>query len=278
MREMVDRYYRGIGGSPSATELDKALESIRFMLLDGVSLSRVDAAVDESVRLHHAGRHVPFEIAVPLRVRPAGSEGGAAVGAQVPGTTAESSAPAPGGKATSPPASAGVEVPPPWTPVKPLSPEEEARRAALRQAAAERRARLRLYDQWRDRTREKRVLLSVGIPLWALGYGLGFGTASALYMAGAVEQRDAWLAAIPLGGNIAFAAAADGAAVYAPGFAALELGGAALTITGIALKADWPYKRDPTALRLGRARQGGPALVLRVVPAGASGAMIYGKF
>lgn len=221
---LVDGYYAGIGHPADEAEREQALESIRTMLLDGVALPRVHAAVEDAIRLHSPGRIVPFHIAVPLRVRPAE----AAPPVQKP--------------------------PPPATAVpRPVDPEIEARRAAQRERANARRNRTRLYRQWRSRTRPKRTLVAIGIPLWAGGYSLGFGLGGLTVLSGQVDHQTAWLRAIPLVGQFiyfgAVASASGDIAADAILFGVLEVAGAGLTIVGLALKADWPYDRDPTAFR-----------------------------
>ncbi len=224
---LVDRYYDGIGQPPDDDERGRALESIQAMLLDGVSLPRVTAAVEDAVRLHNPGRAVPFYIAVPLRVRPADA---------------------------APPLDRPPPDPPP-APVRAIDPEIEARRAAQRAEAAARRTRVRLYEQWEARTKVKRTLLSVGVPLWSIGYGVGFGMGGLTVLAGQVTHEQAWLRAIPLVGQFIYygTLAADGAlAPDAIAFGLMEVAGAGLIVASLAIKTDWPYERDPTALHLRR--------------------------
>lgn len=253
---LVDRYYGGISADPSDADRAAALESIRLMLLDGVALPRVTAAVEDAVRLHTPGRVVPFHIAVPLRVRPA--DPAPPLGKRV------GSAPAP-----------NFDVPPP--PARPLDPEIEAKRAAQREVAQVRRTRLRLYRQWRSRTKEKRTLLTIGVPLWAAGYSLGFATAGLNNIQGLVSHEVTWFAAIPIVGNLLYGIATQGLYPASFLFASLEITGAALTIASFALKADWPYDKDPTAMKLGHTRDGRAALVLAPRPLGLGGALT-GRF
>ncbi len=224
---LVDRYHGGVGHVATEEERGKALDSIRTMLLDGVALPRVDAAVEDAVRLHSPGRVVPFHIAVPLRVRPADS---------APPLHRPPSDPAP-------------------APARVVDPQVEARRAAQRAEASARRNRVRLYKQWQSRTKAKRTLLSVGVPLWSVGYGAGFGLGGLTVLAGQVEHEQAWLRAIPLVGQFIYYGTLSADGLVAPdaiAFGLMEVSGAALIVLSFALKADWPYDRDPTALHLRR--------------------------
>ena len=147
----------------------------------------------------------------------------------------------------------------------PVDPAVEDRRAERRKLAEARRQRIRLYHQWRQRTREKRMLLAMGVPLLASGYGLSFASASALYMAGGVRADWSWVTAVPVVGGIIFTGWTEGDFPWHVGLSMMELSGVALIVTSLALKVDWPYDRDPLALRVGRKPRRGqvPALVLR---------------
>ncbi len=256
LMSLVDRYYAGVSAEPSVEDRASALESIRLMLLDGVALPRVTAAVEDAVRLHTPGRVVPFHIAVPLRVRPADPS-------------------PPLGKRVEPAPSTDLAIPQP--PPRSVDPELEAKRAAQREVAQARRTRLRLYRQWRSRTKEKRTLMSIGIPLWAAGYSLGFGAAGINNLQGLVSHEVTWFAAIPLVGNLLYGIATQGLYPLSFLFASMEIAGAALTIVSFALKADWPYERDPTAMKIGRTRDGRPALTMAPRPLGLGGALT-GRF
>jgi len=248
MLGLVEGYYTGVDANPGPEERGEALRAIRLMLLDGVALARIEAAVAEAIRLHTPGRAIPFHIAVPLRVRPADAE-------------APSSFPAP---------TTGTPSP---APARPVNPELEARRAERRRVLQEKRARIRLHRQWRDRTREKRALMSIGIPLWAAGYGLGFGTAAMGQISGTVDHSDAWLTAIPVVGNLAFGIRQQGAWPTAFVLFGLETAGIALTTVGFVLKVDWPYERDPSAQA---PRRRGPRNIgFAPTP---TGAVVFGQF
>lgn len=224
---LVDRYHEGVDHTPTEQERARALDSIRTMLLDGVALPRVHAAVDEAVRLHAPGRVVPFHIAVPLRVKPADLG-------------------QPARKATPDPAP---------SPARTIDPRVEARRAEQRQAASARRNRVRLYEQWQSRTRHKRALATGGAIAWAVGYGAGFGLGGITVLSGQATHEQAWLRAIPLVGQFLYVGSlAEGGVLALDGvlLGLVEVSGATLVAISIAIKADWPYDRDPTALRLQR--------------------------
>jgi hypothetical protein len=224
---LVDQYHQGIGHTPTDEERTRALDSIRTMLLDGVALPRVHAAVEDAIQLNTPGRVVPFHIAVPLRVKPADAD-------------------------------APVHRPPPdpeYSPARAIDPDVELRRSNQRKKANSRRNRKRLHRQWQSRTRTKRTLLGIGLPIWAAGYAGGFGLGGLTVLQGTVTHEQAWLRAIPLVGQYIYfgTLAADGG--FAPDaivFGTLEVAGATLIVLSLALKADWPYERDPTALRLRR--------------------------
>ena len=135
-----------------------------------------------------------------------------------------------------------------------------------------RRNRLRLHLQWKDRTRDKRILLSVGGPLFVAGWAGTFAVAGATMSFGETLPSTGWTGAIPLAGPIVFGVLTDGQypAVFA--FAAFQGIGLALTVVGLAKKVDWPYDRDPTALYIGRdPRSGRPRVTLHPGPMGLVG-------
>ena len=259
MDDLVQRYYEGTGGTtPSDADRERAVQSIQLMLLDGVSLDRINAAVDEALKLHTPGRRIPFEVAVPLRVRPEEGGDGAASGSGS-GSSGSVSESRRGGRA----------------PVRELTPEEEARRLELRRQRSAARARLRLFRQWRERTRVKQTLLSVGIPLLAGGYALGFGHAGILALNGLVPHYSAWITAVPVIGNFVLTIWTNAEFPASIVLTIMEWGGVGLIVAGLLQKIDWPYDRDPTAWKVGkRQRDGRAALTMRVVPTGAGGALI----
>jgi len=259
----VTRYYRGIGAEATADELDRGLQTLSFMLLDGVSLARIEAAIDTALGLHSPGRRVPFEVAVPLRVQPAAaspnpSETSPSTQSSAPETTTAQPTPKSGEEA-------GVDA----------SAQEEL--SGRQQQTEMKRNRLRLYKQWRSRTRGKRALISLGIPLLAAGYAMGFGVSGSLNIFGQLPQSWAWVSSVPVVGTLLLGIWTEG--LY-PGFFALsviQITGAAFLVGGILIKANWPYDKDPTALHIGTKRGGGPALTLRAGSSG-TGGWISGRF
>jgi len=255
MLAVVSGYYAGVGQQPTRTEIDSGVESIRLMLLDGVSLSRIADAAEEAIRLHTPGRRVPFEVAVPLRIRPDVSDGDSLLSA--PGLTTQAPI-------------VDSERPDELPEITPLSPEEEARLLADRQARSAKRARIRLFRQWQERTKPRRSLIGAGVASWASGYAIGFAHAGVLALNGAVPHYSAWVTAVPLAGNITLAVWTLGAYPVAIVCAIAEWAGVALVIAGVAHKVDWPYKRDPTAMRSPTR----PRVTIVLVPTGAGGALV----
>ena len=255
LEEMVQSYYAAIGSSASASELQQGIQSVQLMLLDGVSIARIDAAIAAAIDLHTPGRRIPFQVAVPLRVRPADE---APAPAPEPVATPETrSDPPPAAEPAPDPADRSVV---------------EKRWVERQEQLRKRRNRLRLHLQWKDRTRDKRILLAVGAPLFLGGWAGTFGVAGAAMSFGEVLPSTGWTAAIPVAGPVVFGVLSDGAypAVFA--FAAFQGIGLALTIAGLAKKVDWPYDRDPTALHLGRDRKSGkPVLTIHPGPMGVVG-------
>lgn len=254
LNELVSRYYEGIDASPSEEETARGLESVQMMLLSDITLQDISRAVDAAIRLHTPGRRIPFEIAVPLRVGSA---------PDVP-SDGEQEAEVPRHRVTLPAPEA-------------LSPEAEASRRAAHAAREARRSRYGLFRQWRDRTRTKRTLISVGLPILVTSYMTTFGAAGIASLTGAVSNRQAWLSAIPVFGGAILSGTTDGALVGLSVLTIIQSIGAGLVVVGVALPIDYPYKRDPTALHLGRRPDGRHALELRFVPA-PSGAGIVGRF
>ncbi len=254
LQTMVQDYYVAIGSTASATDLRDGTQSVQMMLLDGVSMSRIEDAIAAAVTLHTPGRRIPFQVAVPLRVRPSD-----AAPRSVP--AADDDEPTP------PPAAA------------PLTEEQTAERTVIEERWVERqeqlrqrRNRLRLHLQWRDRTRDKRILLSVGIPMFIAGWAGAFSVAGASMSYGETLPSTGWTGAIPVAGPFVFGALTEGAypAVFA--FAAFQGLGVALTIAALTKKIDWPYDRDPTALHLGRdPRTGKPTVTIHPGPTGVVG-------
>jgi hypothetical protein len=256
MLELVTRYYTGIEVVPSEEEKANGLESIQMMVLSGIPITDIESALNVATRLHTPGRRVPFEIAVPLRV-----------GTTMTGSTDAASAATPT-RGSQP----GVD------PTSTFSPEEGARRNRVRQAEEARRTRYGLYQQWRSRTRVPRTLLSVGIPLLAGTYIIGFAISGVALLAGApITHRQAWLAAIPIVGPAIIAGLTDGALSGMVVLTILQGAGAALIGTALAIPKNYPYDKDPTALRLGRKPDGRHALELRLRPS-PIGAGIVGRF
>ncbi len=264
LQAMVQDYYVAIGSEASDDDLKQGVQSVQMMLLDGVSMSRIEAAIAAAVSLHTPGRRIPFQVAVPLRVRPADSAPRPAPAIPVESGDPETTATEP---ALAVPAAPAGE------------PEKSEERTAIEKRWVERqeqlrkrRNRLRLHLQWRDRTKEKRILLSLGIPLFVAGWAGTFSVAGATMTFGETLPSTGWTGAIPIAGPFVFAGLTDAQypAVFA--FAAFQGIGLALTIVALTKKIDWPYDRDPTALYLGRDRRTGkPKVTIHGGPMGLVG-------
>ena len=272
LRALVVDYYTRLGTEPTDAELRDGLGSVRLMLEDGVSMARIREAIDTAVELHSPGRRIPFQVAVPLRVRPA-DPGDVVAEEPAPETLSieredletDDEEAADDEVATTDDASAGNSV---------IEERWVKRQEELRQ----RRNRYRLYQQWRDRTRDKRALIGIGVPLLAGGWAGTWALAGTALSFGEVLPSVGWTAAIPVAGPFVFGGLTGGGAY--PGvfvLGALQGIGLGLTIVGLAQKHDLPYDRDPTALRIGRDRHGRPRLLLKPQPTGL-GAGLSGRF
>ena len=266
LQAMVRDYYEAIGSEATEDDLKHGVQSVQMMLLDGVSMSRIEAAIAAAVSLHTPGRRIPFQVAVPLRVRPADSAPRPA-----PAIAVE-----PGDPPERDPETDLALTEPPAPPAEPDKTEErtaiEKRWVERQEQLRKRRNRLRLHLQWRDRTKEKRILFSLGIPLFVAGWAGTFSVAGATMTFGETLPSTGWTGAIPIAGPFVFAGLTDAQypAVFA--FAAFQGIGLALTIVALTKKIDWPYDRDPTALHLGRDRRTGkPKVTIRGGPMGVVG-------
>jgi len=254
--ELVDLYYTEIDVVPTDEDRARGLESAQMMLLSGVAVTDIAKAVGVAVRLHTPGRRVPFEIAVPLRV----------------GTTMGATAASSGGTTPAKEAAVKADV------EASFSPEERARRSRIREAEETRRTRYGLYRQWRTRTLVPRTLLSIGIPVLASGYITGFAVAGGILLAGGpVTHQQAWLSAIPIFGPAILAGVSDGLLDGMILSTAVQGCGAALMVVALVVQKKFPKESDPTALRLGKKRDGRPAVELHFRPS-PTGAGLVGRF
>jgi len=247
LRVEILRYYEGIATEASAAEVGSALESARFMLLDGVSIQRITAAVDKAISLHNPGRRVPFEVAVPLRVLPAAQQ------AATPAPTDLSDEDAL------------------------YDPDADERRTQQKASIESRRNRIRLHRQWQRRGVEKRIILAVAVPALVIPYSMGFFVGSIMALNEDVPHSWAWITAVPVVGTLLLGAWTQS---QGPGFAVLTITqgvGLAALIVGLALKAERPYEEDPTALRIGKRRDGRTAVTIRGGPMGVGG-FLEGRF
>lgn len=256
MLEIVDLYYAKVHVVPTEEERARGLESAQMMLLSGVAVTDMTKAVDVAIRLHTPGRRIPFEIAVPLRV-----------GTNISGTR---TAP----EDTTSPAHSTVKA----DPAVSFSPEESARRSQIREAEEARRTRYGLYRQWQSRTLLPRTLLSVGIPMLATGYITSFVIAGGVLLAGGpLTHQQAWLSAIPIFGPAIIAGVTDGMLNGMALLTAIQGSGAGLIVLAIAIRKKFPTESDPTALLLGKKRDGRPAVEIRFRPS-LTGAGLVGRF
>jgi hypothetical protein len=259
LRQLIDRYYTGIGAVATEAEMTSAVEAIQFMLLDGVALGRIAAGVDQAIRLSTPGRRTPFEVAVPLRIAPAG-----------PSSTSREPRKPRTERAVPRREDAGRAP----TRARTVDPETEKRWEEAQRKLKEKRSRRRLYRQWRDRTREKRALLSLGIPLLAAGYAIGFGAAGVEVGLGRADHSQGWAAAIPVVGTLAYMASTQGTEPWPVGLSVLQGVGIGFVVAALTIKIDWPYDRDPMAWVMPGRPGGAPTLLLRFAPTGTGGALL----
>lgn len=268
LRALVVDYYARLGTEPTDAELRDGLGAVRLMLEDGVSLARIREAIDTAVELHSPGRRIPFQVAVPLRVRPADPR------EEVPDEPA--------------PEALSIERDDLETEDEVASDDEEDDASAgnsvieerwvkRQEELRQRRNRYRLYQQWRDRTRDKRALIGIGAPLLAGGWAGTWALAGTALSFGEVLPSVGWTAAIPVAGPFVFGGLTGGSYPGVFVLGALQGIGLGLTIVGLAQKHDLPYDRDPTALRIGRDRHGRTRLLLKPQPT-ALGAGLSGRF
>ncbi|MBN95976.1 MAG: hypothetical protein CL928_18195, partial [Deltaproteobacteria bacterium] len=141
LRAEVQRYYLQTGVQVTEEDEQAGVEAARFMVLDGVSIEQLTAAVDQAILSHRPDQAIRFEIAVPIRVASQGT-------ANEPRTSAD----------------------PPGEPTQ--APASEGDRAAL---AAETKAQQRMRRSHRIRGN---LALGFGIamiPLGSVGVGTGLG-------------------------------------------------------------------------------------------------------
>ena len=88
----------------------------------------------------------------------------------------------------------------------------------------------------------------------------------------------AWAVAVPVIGPAIIAGVHGNGSEGLVLFTLLQAGGLALVIPGAILhRRDLPYDKDPSALHLGKSRDGRAALSLRLSPA-PNGALLFGQF
>jgi hypothetical protein len=205
---------------------------------------------------------VSFEVAVPLRVLPAEAD---------PSNTGSGHHDSEAGHDASAQRSSEDDISPPTQ-------EASVKARAERKKMAEsRRNRLRLHRQWQKRNSSKRILLTVGVPALAIPYSLGFFTAGIMVLEGVIPRSWAFVTTVPVVGTLLLGIWTEGA--Y-PGLAMLTVTqtiGLAAIIVGLALKSAKPHEKDPTALHLGRKRDGSTAVTLRAAPMGLGG-ILQGRF
>ena len=260
---IVDGYYSAIAFEPTADDRKRGVEAVQMLLLSGIGLTQIEKATEIAVTMHSPGRRIPFEVAVPLRI------------GMTETPAPQASAPAPNAGITASGIDSVTVLPQEPT----LSPEEQRLREQRLDAERARRTRYGLYRHWRERTILPRTLLGVGIPLLAGSYALGFATVGVARLAGEdISSSLAWAVAVPVLGPAIIAGVHGNGSEGLVLFTLLQAGGLALVIPGAILhRKDLPYDNDPSALRLGKRRDGRAALSLRLSPA-PNGALLYGQF
>ena len=265
LSSIVDGYYVAIAFEPTADDRKRGIEAVQMLLLSGIGLTQIEKATQIAVRMHSPGRRIPFEVAVPLRI------------GMTESPPPQASAPVPNAGITASGGSAGAVTVLPQEPA--LSPEEQRLRDQRLEAERSRRTRYGLYRHWRERTILPRTLLGVGIPLLAGSYALGFATVGVARLAGEdISASLAWAVAVPVIGPAIIAGVHGNGSEGLVLFTLLQAGGLALVIPGAILhRRDLPYDKDPSALHLGKRRDGRAALSLRLSPA-PNGALLFGQF
>jgi hypothetical protein len=168
LSELVDRYFQALGRPPSSEERGAGVAALQSLLLAGIPLPSLDAAVTEAARLHDPGRPLPFELAVPLQVR------------QPAGTPEAAPAPEPELPAAEP---------------KVARTEPEPTRSPTRNAN---------YRLWKRKLAIKRNLVAAGIGVYSATTVIQFGAASGMVLGGATTSAAAWTTAIPVVGGLIF--------------------------------------------------------------------------
>ncbi len=225
---LVERFHTGLGHPATDLERGTGVNTLRSLLLAGISIPALELAVEEAVRLHNPARPLPFELAVPLQIRqPSDPE-------SLP----------PFAEEDEPQIVEGPEAP---------------GRAAVVAKTSRRTSRAANYRIWRRKQMGKRTLLSVGIPLYAASTVLSFGVAAGMYTDGSQNIAAAWVTAIPVVGGLIY-----GVGIGNPGviyLGASQIAGFGLILAGALLPLE---KLDDPEAGSGR----GPRLVLLPTGAG----------
>jgi hypothetical protein len=267
LRTEVMRYYESIGLEPSPAQVASGLDSARFMLLDGISIQRISAAVSKAIGLHSPGRQVSFEVAVPLRILPNESSSSQAQRRHSAEDVEQESE-------TDREDDNQASI---LDTFDDESSEANERRMQRKEAQEARRNRIRLHRQWQKRTMNKRILLTVGVPTLAIPYSVGFFAASLMVMDGAIPRSWGFVTTVPVVGTLLLSIWTEGEYPPLALLTVSQAAGLATLIIGLAMKSKHPHKDDPTALRLGKKPNGAPAVTLRAAPMGLGG-ILQGRF
>jgi hypothetical protein len=106
---------------------------------------------------------------------------------------------------------------------------------------------------------------------------VGFGVAGALTETGEISQSWAWITSVPLAGTLLLSIWTEGAYPFLVPLTLNQVAGTVLILAGVLTRHDMPYDKDPTALKVGKKRNGSSAMVFRLRPS-LSGAWVEGRF
>ena len=107
----------------------------------------------------------------------------------------------------------------------------------------------------------------------ATGYAIGFAGAGIAVQTSQADHAAGWAAAVPIVGVGIFMGVSGISEPWPVGLTVLQGLGLGFTIAGLARPIDWPYDRDPTAMRL-RGRDGRTAATMHFTLLGTGGALV----
>ncbi len=94
---------------------------------------------------------------------------------------------------------------------------------------------------------------------------------------GEIPHSWSWITSLPVLGTALLGIWTEGDYPWFAPLTVLQASGLALVIVGLALKVDRPYDKDPTAVNIGKRRDGRSVLSIRAGPMGLGG-FLEGRF